>query len=822
MPDTTYSVLDLRTQLVANGYSPLPNVGKACYLEGWPKVEITPEVLARWSRRHSRFQDTGLRVENGLAVIDLDINDEAGAAAVAAAIEAEFPALLSALVRYGKGYKEAWFCRTAEPFSRIHTFRFWAPGLNDPDVNEAHCVEIFGGGSPRQFGAFGAHTRDKAGDVVVAYEWAGDFGPDQGPDWAPQSPANTPLADLPELSKADFFKIAEIAEATLRARNFEQVTRSTSGESEAVRVYDLTDDMVFECNDEVTRSLAELRDVAGQEGLRCSASWLEPGRGHSLTRCLVGRSHSGQLTIWDSASGTTHMPADADPGDLPAAAAQLDTDALAARLIRLRDLESEKKARRRAKLSVDDDHMAAAAKATQTWALCPGQQAAVVPIWADAIGEGAMTVTNFRHMMAPWTGHELGPRGGDVKISPVDLWLASKDRLTLEGQRLRPDMPRPTYEERGKLYSNVYKPELHPESGGDAWGGIELLEQLLPEQAEREWFTRWLAYKWLHPATPGPAVLMVARRFGTGRGTLGELIKRIFGSRYVNELGFDHFVGRTTQSQYTGWQADSLVVLVNESSTADNGSTFRTKHDTYERLKEIVEPRPRERLIVEKYTKSYRALTPASYVIFTNNPDALPLPPEDRRFAVLANGDPRDVEYWERINAWMGEPENVGAFVRWLEAYDMADYSPFAVPIKTASKEAMSGFALSPIDLALEEALRELPGELVLPDQLLSAMRKLRDEHSYDFPERWEIGAKRGMQKLLLRVGEKDGPSWVLKVDSKRHPIYARTRQHSTKWAVAEAEERRREVLRNGAPGSDKSVAEALARIKLAVDNSKT
>ena len=810
MPDTTYSVLDLRTQLVANGYSPLPNVGKACYLEGWPKVEITPEVLARWSRRHSRFQDTGLRVENGLAVIDLDINDEAGAAAVAKAIEGEFPALLSALVRYGKGFKEAWFCRTAEPFGRIHTFRFWAPGLNDPDVHEAHCVEIFGGGSPRQFGAFGAHTRDKAGDVVVAYEWAGSD---------VMSPANIPLENLPELSKADFFRIAEIAETTLRKLGFEQVTRSTSGESEATRVYDLVDGMEFECSDEVTRSLAELREIAGQEGLRCSASWLEPGRGHSLTRCLVGRSHSGHLTVHDTASQITHMPADADPGE--AIERQIDVNALAVRLKRLAEVESEKKAKRRAKLSADDDHMVAAAKATQTWALCPGQQASVVPIWADAIGEGAMTVTNFRHMMMPWCGVELGPRDGEKKINPVDLWMASKERLTIEGQRLRPDMPRPTYEERGKLYSNVYKPELHPESGGDAWGGVELLEQLLPEQAEREWFTRWLAYKWLHPATPGPAVLMVARRFGTGRGTLGELIKRIFGSRYVNELGFDHFVGRTTQSQYTGWQADSLVVLVNESSTADNGSTFRTKHDTYERLKEIVEPRPRERLIVEKYTKSYRALTPASYVIFTNNPDALPLPPEDRRFAVLANGDPRDVEYWERINAWMGEPENVGAFVRWLEAYDMADYSPFAVPIKTRAKEAMSGFSMSHIDIALEEALRELPGELVLPEQLLSAMRRIRDENNYDFPERWELGAKRAIQRLLHRVGEKDGPSWVLKVDGKRYPIYARTSRDASKWESAEAEERRREVLSNGVPGSDKSVAEALSKLRLAVDNSK-
>jgi len=813
------SNLALRKQLLANGYTPLPNIGKACYLEGWPKVEVDEARIERWERRNSRFQDTGIRIENGLAVIDLDIEDEDGMRAVAEAIEAAFPQLLGALVRYGKGSKEAWFCRTAEPFGRIHTFRFWSPGRGDPDVDTAHCVEIFGGGSPRQFGAFGAHTRNQAGEVVIAYQWVMQEGMGGASAFPPRelSPVNVPLAELPELTKADFFRIAEIAEATLRGLGFEQVLRSQSGESEAVRVYDLTDEMTFETNrEEVGVTLAELHDRAGEEGLRVSASFIEPGRGHSLTRCLVGRSHSGELTIWDSASGVTHMPAEADPKDV--IERQLDVDAVAAKLRRLAEIESEKKAKRRAKLGADDDHLIAAGKLLQTHALCPNQQASVVPLWAEATTDG-MTLTNFRHSMAPWVGHEKGPRDGDIKINPVDLWLASKERVTVEGLRLRPDQPRPTFEEGGKRFVNIYKPEVHPDEGGSPWGGQELLRQLLPEQVEREWFTRWLAYKWLHPEIPGPAVLMVARRFGTGRGTLGELLKRMFGGRYVNEIGFDHFVGRTSQSQYTGWQADSLVVLVNESSTSDNSSTFKAKHDTYERLKEIVDPRPRERLIVEKHIKSFRARTSASYVIATNNPDALPLPEEDRRFAVLANGDPQAPEFWDSINAWMEEPANVGAFVRWLEAVDMADYSPFAPPIKTASKQAMSDLSLSSIDRALEEALAELPGELVLPEQVLSAMRKVRDENSYDFPDRWEQGARRAMQKLLHRVGVKDGPSWVLKIENKRYPIYARTMATAARWAPATPDERRREILRNGSPNSDRSVQEALQKLRLAVDN---
>lgn len=807
MPDTTYSVLDLRTQLVANGYSPLPNVGKACYLEGWPKVEITPETIARWSRRHSRFQDTGLRVENGLAVIDLDINDERGATAVAKAIEEAYPALLSALVRYGKGVKEAWFCRTSEPFGRIHTFRFWAPGRNNPDEDEAHCVEIFGGASPRQFGAFGAHTRDGAGDVVVAYEWADG------------SPLNVPLDELPELTKADFFKIAEIAEATLRKLGFEQEKRSKSGESEAVRVYDLTDDMEFECNDAITRSLAELRDIAGQEGLRCSASWLEPGRGHSMTRCLVGRSHSGQLTVWDSASGTTHMPADADPGE--AIERQLDVDAIAARLKRLAELESEKKAKRRAKLSSDDDYQVAAAKLLQSWAWCPTQQLGVVPVYATAPTDG-MTLAAFRTTMLPWCGVELGPRGGEKKINPVDLWASSKERLTVEGLRLRPDRPRPTYEEHGKTFVNIYAPQVHEEAGGSPQGGLDLLEQLLPDPAERRWFTQWLAHKWLHPDVPGPAVIMVARGFGTGRGTLGELVRLLFGRQYVSTIGFDHFAGRTYQSQYTAWQADALVVIVNESSTADNGSTFRTKHDTYERLKEIVEPRAREQTIVTHGKPAYKAMVFASYLIFTNNPDALPLPAEDRRFWVGSNGDKTSPEFWEGINEWMRVPANLAAFARWLEAVDMAGFNPYAEPPMTDGKRDMTELSRSDLDRAFDEAVEELPGALVTPEHLAAAIRTSATNKGYDLPtDKLDVLVKKIAATKLHRVGVRHGENWFFKVGPKRMSIYARSKGEATRWTKTDREEVRREVLRSGNPAETGTIQAALGRIKIAVDNTK-
>ena len=60
---------ELRLKLLANGYVPLPNEGKPCYLKGWPRVTVTESLVLSWARRYS--PTTGLRLDN-LVAFDLD------------------------------------------------------------------------------------------------------------------------------------------------------------------------------------------------------------------------------------------------------------------------------------------------------------------------------------------------------------------------------------------------------------------------------------------------------------------------------------------------------------------------------------------------------------------------------------------------------------------------------------------------------------------------------------------------------------------------------------------------------------------------------
>lgn len=133
----------------------------------------------------------------------------------------------------------------------------------------------------------------------------------------------------------------------------------------------------------------------------------------------------------------------------------------------------------------------------------------------------------------------------------------------------------------------------------------------------------------------------------------------------------------------------------------------------------------------------------------------------------------------------------------------------------TEGKLAMTELATSSVDRALEDAIASLPGQLLLPDQIIDAMKADRNANGHEYPDKWEVISKRALQSKLYRIGQKDGPGWVLKLENKKHPIYARTRATATRWANADPEDRRREVLRNGVPGNATSIAAALAGLTL-------
>lgn len=779
------SIEQLRLQLLANGYSPIRNRDKRCFMPGWPSVEITEAEIKSWSRKHSRDAATGLRVENGLAVIDIDIDDQVIVDQLANRILDICPQLeredVPLLVRKGKGFKEAWFVRTTEMFSRIHSRAWLRPGAMPDDPS--HRVEVFGGAVARQFGAFGPHTVGDDGLVAIRYSWTG------------ASPADTPQSELPALTKAQFFAICDAAEELLAAAGWSLVEKSTKGENDVDRVYDLTEEMSFDINTGERVSLQRLRELAlgqpdGAPAIRCSAAFVEGPSAKRTDRCIVSVTRAGHLAIWESSSGVTHCEVAARPRDF-----EIELNRVAERL-------KEVDIRRRNKITSADTAVVAAAKLIATYAYCPKQRDCVVPLWATSIGDG-YTLPAMRFQMMPNCDEEVGPKGGRVKINPIDIWLSSEQRVSVEGLRMRPDQPRPVFEERGKRWVNCYAPPDHGDAtGGSAALGIDFMEQIVPDPAERAWWLQWLAFKYRYPHIPGPAVVLVAHgRFGTGRGTLADLMKRMFGSNYVREMAYAMVAGRTYQSQYTDWAADKLMIVVSESAeTEAGGSTYSTKQNTYEHLKSIIEPNMVERTYISKTGSAFTGMACASYIIATNHIDALPIPDGDRRFGVLGSGEPRDAAYWEELRRWMEDDRNIAAFVAWLMTIDLSTYSPYVAPPMTESKRAMVDGSKSDLDRAIETAIANMPFEVMVVEQVIAMIRQGQQVYGYELPDRWQSIARRLITTKLFRVGVPDGKNWQVRIENRKYAVFAKTRQGTISWKTSDR--LREEILKNGSPSS--------------------
>lgn len=782
MSKNSLTPTELRKQLLANGYLCLANLDKRCVLPDWPRVAVDTKMIERWTRMR-RYGATGIRVENGLAVIDIDVNDAKVTTAISDWIVRNIPELGDPnapwLVRVGKGHKEAWFVRTAETFSRLHTRRWVRSG--DTTDDGTHSVEIFGGGSPRQFGAFGAHTREDDGTVTVEYKWVEGF-----------DPSDTPLADLPVLTKAQFAAIADAAERIMLDAGWEPVKRSSFGESESQRVYDLTDDMTFDLRDGRHLSLDQLRQALEGEpsGLRCSASWLEGAEAKNTSRCLVSLTRGGMVAVWESASAVTHVEAIAAPKDY-----SVEINRMAERLKEL-DLKE------RTTVSRSDDCLTVAAKLIEGHAYLPTARFPIVDILSAGEEKGT-TVTNFRLKMLPHVMEEIGPRGGVKKINPVDIWLSDSRRIVAAGMQMRPEKPRPLFEEGGETWVNTYRPMIPEGEGGSAVVGQEYLAHMLPDEKERAWFTQWLAFKYRHPWIPGPAVLMVARNYGTGRGTLARLMAKLFGGRYVKTLPFHVFAGKSYQSQYNEWEADALVAIIAESSDQGNATKWEAKSNTYERLKDLVEPAPTMRMIIRKGERSTSALSFTSYIIATNHSDALPIPETDRRFAVLTNGEPGDEAFWKRVNNWLDVEANVAAFAEWLEAVDLEGYSPFVAPPMTEGKAAMVDANTSDLERGLEVAFLNLRGEVFALQQIVNLMRQAMKDEGLDYPDKWPAIAKRLARQRGYRVGVRHGQNWLPMIDGQRHAVYTTHKGRAAFWTAASPDALRAELTASGPVGVD-------------------
>ena len=321
--------------------------------------------------------------------------------------------------------------------------------------------------------------------------------------------------------------------------------------------------------------------------------------------------------------------------------------------------------------------------------------------------------TDLCGRMAPWALMELGPRGGIKMHSPATDWLRSAAPALGSA---RGDARRSTAADihRRRLpHLQSLPPAGAPHRRRRSRAVRELFRRLFPDDTERTWCWNYLAHKTRRPWVPMVGVIMVAEEFGTGRGTLFEILALLFGREYVVPCTFGELTGTSAAARFNARLADALFVVVNE-AVAEDGHQQTQRRLHYDALKNVVRSvADTAERFEAKGQHAFAQTSAASTIIATQHRDVVKLPRDDRRFEVPTCGRKMTPEETTEIRTWMADPKNIGALHRALLATPAAPldvFDPYGVPPPFAGRLEMIGMAQSRLEDAYEAAMDALEG----------------------------------------------------------------------------------------------------------------
>ena len=742
----------LRNTLLSNGYRPLPLAKKGVFIRGWSRAEITEDWLKPYARV-GRYNNTGLRCDDLLAFdIDVTLDDLAG--------ECE------AYVESHAGNTD--LCRVGQWPKRLLLYRL------DPHASDlirsgrtgkygGHMVELLATHG-RQFAAFGIHP-----GTGKPYSWIDGF-----------SPLTVAYDELPMLSAPKALEVMEGLDKLLANTGLERERRAHVHSGGGLDEFDLllTTKVMYEGEIVLWGDLAAVLTSEGGFGNFWRAEYDQWGDSDAIHYYLAHGSNEpcahdfiNDCTHWTSlynpefAQLLPPPPGDKRDNDF----VPKDMSDMIENCVMLRD----KTVRRL-------DH-----------------PMRVYPL--DGF------IRSMQHLRVP--DPNPPPSNPNKTIPFTRLWEQDVTTLKADYAAMRPDCPDDDIITKGsERVMNTYLPPAHPDLGGQANTFWEFIGHLLPAKAEQDIFLSWLAHKVQNPGDRMHGMVMVTPAYGTGRGTLVQIMQRLFGIEYVNEVELSDLIGTGGQSQFNSYLADSLMVTVSEAlEEREDISKWAARHVAYERLKMVCDPVSQKMHVRRKYGRNSSEQIFASLFISSNHTDALAIESGDRRLIVLDNGElplsNAKGDLYKRIHEWKDSAENIGKLYRVLMGR-ASEYNAFGEPPMTPAKERMIDAGQSDVDRLFEIFVDQAKGDLATAAQWRHFAHTARMQYDLDLPAdptRRDNALSVVMRQHCRRIDTlaKAG----LKV--KGRPVRPWIIRNFTRWkgSSSDLDAIRAEILRNGDPG---------------------
>jgi hypothetical protein len=272
-------------------------------------------------------------------------------------------------------------------------------------------------------------------------------------------------------------------------------------------------------------------------------------------------------------------------------------------------------------------------------------------------------------------------KGDKIKLVPLDvLWRKWRQRRTHKAVIFAPGEKRITDKNDINIWAG-FNYDLNLLAGVDKKYvhnvkiDFDTLIRTLANnnEADAHMLSEIIAYSLQHPNEKiYKAVLLAHPETGTGKSLLCELLAALHGPMHTANPSNDDLQGSFNDYLYA-----KTFVYCEEALTGD-------KRHLAQKLKSYITAETI--LINAKFTKPINMAARALWIFSANEPDALWIDPQDRRYLVIAPYTRNTQDFYARLGSYKTNPVALAAIAEYLLQYDTSGFSPKEIPVTTQAK----------------------------------------------------------------------------------------------------------------------------------------
>jgi hypothetical protein len=274
-------------------------------------------------------------------------------------------------------------------------------------------------------------------------------------------------------------------------------------------------------------------------------------------------------------------------------------------------------------------------------------------------GLGYLDVSGFRAM---FNGRFAPRKNATEKARPlVDAWLSHPKRRQYEGLVYAPGEDIPSN------ILNLWQGFAVEPIAGDVSLWLEVLAALVPNESERLYVLRWIAWKIQNPGGVPDTILIFKGAKGTGKNSLFDPIVLLFGRHAMLADDPELIAGRFTwHLMHLSFAVLDEAVFIGDPKQADRiKSRVTAKTMQYE----------------QKGMDPVQGVNRCAYVMLTNHEYVWAATRDERRAVIQEVGEALrgNVEFWTRYHAWAAG-DGPAALLHYLQGIDLTGFNPRVIP----------------------------------------------------------------------------------------------------------------------------------------------